>query len=159
MCENYWTRYKNGYLFAKAANRAYFATIGFRQARVRLPFPQDQHSTGQVRQPALDSGAPNTSIQHSRSSWKTSNELEHLENKRIFQCPPLFLLPELRPSPKELSRNHDTRDCTSSYLVCINCDKSNDKDGTDHDIRHSAADHNCPSYKKEIFFYQKSVNY
>ncbi|GBN25230.1 hypothetical protein AVEN_103298-1 [Araneus ventricosus] len=54
------------------------------------------------RIPALGSGAPNTSILHSRSSWETSDELEHLQNKRIFQCPPLFLLPELRASPKEL---------------------------------------------------------
>ncbi|GBO27309.1 hypothetical protein AVEN_145100-1 [Araneus ventricosus] len=96
-------------------------------------------------------------------NWSIYRIKEFFSVRRCFSCQSFGHLQRNCKSKRKFcaycSKNHDTRDCTSSYPVCINCDESNDKDGTDHDIRHSAADHNCPSYKKEIFFYQKSVNY
>ncbi|GBN65183.1 hypothetical protein AVEN_62471-1 [Araneus ventricosus] len=45
---------------------------------------------------------------------------------------------------------HNTRNCRTDELYCINCAESNRNRGTNYKIRHRAIDSHCPCYNKEV---------
>lgn len=57
------------------------------------------------------------------------------------------------------SGHHNTRDCKSEYLECINCCESNDKYNTKHHTSHSAAHNMCPSYQRLITRQKRRTTY
>lgn len=83
--------------------------------------------------------------------WEKCRVFEHLNLNRCYKCWGYHHVAKNCKNCIKCAKcgeNHDTRECSSAILKCVNCARYNDKFKLNLDISHDSRDVNCAVYKK-----------
>lgn len=98
--------------------------------------------------------------------WERYPVYENLSLKQCFKCNGFYHKNTVCPNKTICSYcggEHEKKDCelvaTKQGMKCINCEHSNQKYKTSHNLSHQATDPECPTYKYHVEVMKSKINY